>query len=49
LLQDTPDLAMIMDSFEQKVQRPKNPDARDGFYSGKKKTHPLKNQVAVDE
>jgi DDE superfamily endonuclease/Helix-turn-helix of DDE superfamily endonuclease len=49
LLQDTPDLAVIIDSFEQKVQRPKNPEARDGFYSGKKKTHTLKNQVAVDE
>jgi hypothetical protein len=49
LLQDTPDLAVIIDSFEQKVHRPKNPDARDGFYSGKKKTHTLKNQVAVNE
>jgi hypothetical protein len=49
LLQDTPDLAVIIDSFEQKVQRPKNRDERDGFYSGKKKTHTLKNQVAVDE
>jgi hypothetical protein len=49
LLRDTPDLAVVIDSFEQKVQRPKNPDERDGFYSGKKKTHTLKNQVAVDE
>ena len=49
LLQDTPELAVVIDSFEQKVQRPKNPDDRDGFYSGKKKTHTLKSQVAVDE
>lgn len=49
LLQDTPELAVVIDSFEQKVQRPKDPDDRDGFYSGKKKTHTLKNQVAVDE
>jgi len=49
LLQDTPELAVVIDSFEQKVQRPKAPDDRDGFYSGKKKTHTIKSQVAVDE
>jgi len=49
LLQDTPELAVVIDSFEQKVQRPKDPNDRDGFYSGKKKTHTLKSQVAVDE
>jgi hypothetical protein len=49
LLSDTPELAVVIDSFEQKVQRPKEPDERDGFYSGKKKTHTLKNQVAVNE
>jgi hypothetical protein len=49
LLQDTPELAVVIDSFEQKIQRPKDPDDRDGFYSGKKKTHTLKSQVAVDE
>jgi hypothetical protein len=49
LLSETPELAVVIDSFEQKVQRPKDPDDRDGFYSGKKKTHTLKSQVAVDE
>jgi hypothetical protein len=49
LLSDTPELAVVIDSFEQKVQRPKDPDDRDGFYSGKKKTHTLKSQVAVNE
>lgn len=49
LLQDTPELAVVIDSFEQKVQRPKDPNERDGFYSGKKKTHTLKSQVAVHE
>ena len=49
LLRDTPDLALVIDTFEQKVQRPKNPHERDNFYRGKKKTHTLKNQVAVDE
>lgn len=49
LLADTPELAVVIDSFEQKIQRPKDPNERDGFYSGKKKTHTLKSQVAVHE
>jgi hypothetical protein len=49
LLHDTPELAVVIDTFEQKIQRPKDPDERDRFYSGKKKTHTLKSQVAVDE
>jgi hypothetical protein len=49
LLHDTPELAVVIDTFEQKIQRPKDPDERDPFYSGKKKTHTLKSQVAVDE
>jgi DDE superfamily endonuclease/Helix-turn-helix of DDE superfamily endonuclease len=49
LLSDTPELVLVIDSFEQKIQRPKNPDERDGYYSGKKKTHTLKSQIAVNE
>ena len=49
LLSDTPELAVVIDSFEQKVQRPKDPNERDEFYSGKKKTHTLKSQIAVNE
>jgi hypothetical protein len=49
LLNETPELAVVIDSFEQKVQRPKDPNERDRFYSGKKKTHTLKSQVAVHE
>lgn len=49
LLRDTPELALVIDSFEQKVQRPKDPNERDAFYSGKKKTHTLKSQIAVNE
>ena len=58
LLKDTPELAVLIDSFEQRVQRPKNPKnelgeetgrQKDAFYSGKKKQHTLKSQVAVDE
>lgn len=49
LLSETPELAVVIDSFEQKVQRPKDPNERDTFYSGKKKTHTLKSQIAVHE
>jgi len=49
LLQDTPELAVVIDTFEQRVQRPRDPDEADGLYSGKKKQHTLKSQVAVDE
>jgi len=49
LLSDTPELALVIDSFEQKVQRPKDPNERDACYSGKKKTHTLKSQIAVNE
>jgi len=49
LLSDTPELVVVIDSFEQRVQRPKEVSERDGFYSGKKKMHTLKSQVAVNE
>jgi hypothetical protein len=45
LLQDIPELTVIVDSFEQRVQRPRNDDSH---YSGKKKQHTLKSQIAVD-
>jgi len=49
LLADTPELAVIVDSFEQPIERPKDRTKADTFYSGKKKRHTLKVQVAVDE
>lgn len=49
LLRETPELAVVIDSFEQRVQRPRDRDEADGLYSGKKKQHTLKSQVAVDE
>jgi hypothetical protein len=47
LLKDTPGLAVVIDTFEQPVQRPRRRQRR--YYSGKKKRHTLKSQVAVDE
>lgn len=49
LLRDTPELAVVIDSFEQRVQRPRDRDEADTYYSGKKKQHTLKSQIAVDE
>lgn len=47
LLRGTPGLAVIVDTFEQRTHRPKR--RQRAYYSGKKKAHTLKSQVAVDE
>jgi hypothetical protein len=47
LLKGTPELAVVVDTFEQRTQRPKRKQR--AYYSGKKKAHTLKGQVAVDE
>lgn len=49
LLEALPDIMVVIDSFEQKVQRPPDKDQQKRYYSGKKKQHTLKSQVAVDE
>jgi hypothetical protein len=49
LLSDTPELAVVIDTFEQPVQRPQERKVADTYYRGKKKRHTLKSQVAVDE
>ena len=47
LLKGTPALAVIVDTFEQRTHRPQR--RQRAWYSGKKKAHTLKSQVAVDE
>lgn len=50
-----PDVRLVIDGKEQRVERPKNTKDGDGntqdnqrpYYSGKKKTHTMKSQVAV--
>jgi hypothetical protein len=49
LLADQPALVVLVDTFEQPVQRPKDRQEADRYYSGKQKRHTLKSQVAVDE
>ena len=49
LVKDIPELTVVVDTFEQAVQRPKGPAERAAWYSGKKRTHTVKTQVTVDE
>jgi hypothetical protein len=48
LLAAIPELAVIIDTFEQRVQRPRDRGDADRYYSGKKKQHTLKTQIAAD-
>ncbi|MHB8647548.1 MAG: transposase family protein [Thermomicrobiales bacterium] len=49
LLRETPELAVLVDTCEQRVQRAHASGEADRHYSGKKKTHTLKSQIVVDE
>jgi len=49
MLVETPELAVIIDTLEQRVQPPHDRLSADRFYSGKKRQHTLKSQVVVDE
>ena len=50
-----PDVRLIIDAKEQRIERPKNKKDKDGnvqdlqkpYYSGKKKAHTIKNQAAI--
>ena len=48
LLSEIPELGVVIDTFEQPVQRPKSRDEADKWYSGKKKRHTIKSQLGVD-
>jgi hypothetical protein len=43
-----PAVRVIIDSKEQRVNRPRGYDAQKPYYSGKKKAHTVKTQVVVD-
>ncbi len=49
LLKNTPGLLVLVDTFEQRVQRPGDPAEQRAWDSGKKKAHPLQSQVSVEE
>jgi hypothetical protein len=42
-----PDVCLVIDAREQRVQRPSGYEQQKPFYSGKKKTHTLKHEIAV--
>lgn len=48
IFDQVPGLAVIVDTFEQAIERPSTPQAADQYYSGKKKSHTLKSQITVD-
>lgn len=46
-----PDVRLVIDAKEQRIQRPKSTkedDRQKPYYSGKKKCHTVKNQIAVE-
>jgi hypothetical protein len=47
LTAEIPALTVIIDTFEQAVQRPQDREEADTYYSGKKKRHTVKTQVAI--
>lgn len=47
LTTEIPALTVIIDTFEQPVQRPQDRAEADTYYSGKKKRHTVKTQVAI--
>jgi len=49
LLAETPDLIVLIDTFEQRVQRHRDRPTADKHYSGKKKQNTLKSQIVVNE
>ena len=48
ILEDCPEVAVVIDSFEQRIRRPKDKKNADENYSGKKKQITRKTQVCVD-
>ena len=48
IFEQIPGLAVIVDAFEQEIERPSNRQEADTYYSGKKKRHTMKSQVTVD-
>jgi DDE superfamily endonuclease len=43
-----PQVRIVIDSKEQRVNRPSDADAQKPYYSGKKKAHTVKTQVVID-
>jgi hypothetical protein len=48
ILQDCPSLEFMIDGSERRIHRPQDQDDRQTYYSGKRKTHTVKNLVVHD-
>jgi len=48
IFEEVPGLAVVVDAFEQEVEKPQKREEADKNYSGKKKKHTIKTQVTVD-
>lgn len=48
MLRACPDLQYWLDATERQIQRPKDADRQKSHYSGKKKSHTIKNTVVAD-
>lgn len=48
LLAEVPAVSVLLDTAEQAIQRPATRAEADRYYSGKKKMHTLKSQIAVE-
>ena len=43
------EIELIVDSTEQDIFRPKNDEKQKKYYSGKQKSHTLKNQIIITD
>jgi DDE superfamily endonuclease/Helix-turn-helix of DDE superfamily endonuclease len=48
VLTQCPSLEFLMDGTERGINRPKNKESQKEYYSGKKKTHTVKNNIITD-
>lgn len=48
IFEQVPGLAVIVDAFEQQIERPTERKKADEFYSGKQKQHTLMSQITTD-
>lgn len=49
LMEEMPEIELIIDATEQERQKPKEEEGRRGYYSGRKKRHSIKSQIVVEK
>lgn len=48
IYEEIPGLVVVVDAFEQRIEKPSQQEEADHYYSKKKKQHSLKSQIGVD-